>query len=80
MDKSNIFESFTNDLTKSIYDIDESYRNRFSKKRKINELINQPTIIIEYNSDEDYQNELLIDDYLRERAKKRPCKKYGLRK
>ncbi len=81
MDKYNIFESFTNDLSKSISDIDESYCNRYSKKRKINELFNEPTIIIDYNSDDDYQNEIIINNYLKYYTKnKRPYKKYGIRK
>ena len=81
MDKYNIFESFTSDLIKSIFDIDESYYNRYSKKRKISELFNEPTIIIDYNSDDDYQNKMLIDNYLRNYSiKNRPYKKYGLKK
>jgi len=83
-----IFNSFTHDLTQSMPNIDdeESYRWRFSKKRKhdeINYMIDEHSIIYDTDSDSEYNEDDIVRDYItndfrvwrRNYIKKYKCKK-----
>ena len=63
---NHIFNSFTRGLTQSMPEIDESYRFRYSKKRKFDEIscIIDDHSIIYYTDSETDDDEDLVGDYI----------------